>query len=58
MMSTVPLGAVQEMTTLSNAFSAEFDRTAGPAVSIVTRRCADRDDRSGAHGAVAGKIRC
>src|SRR5439155_19317371 len=37
MMSTVPLGAVQEMATLSNAFSAEFGWTAGPAVSIVTK---------------------
>jgi Carboxypeptidase regulatory-like domain/TonB dependent receptor len=37
MMSTLPLGAVQEMTTLSNAFSAEFGWTAGPAVSIVTK---------------------
>jgi hypothetical protein len=37
MMSTVPLGAIQEMTTLSNAFSAEFGWTAGPAVSIVTK---------------------
>jgi hypothetical protein len=37
MLATVPLGAVQEMTTLSNAFSAEFGWTAGPAVSIVTK---------------------
>jgi carboxypeptidase family protein len=37
MMSTLPLGAVQEMTTLSNALSAEFGWTAGPAVSIVTK---------------------
>jgi hypothetical protein len=37
MMSTLPLGAVQEMTTLSNAFNAEFGWTAGPAVSIVTK---------------------
>jgi Carboxypeptidase regulatory-like domain len=37
MMSTVPIGAVQEMSTLSNAFSAEFGWTAGPAVSIVTK---------------------
>ena len=37
MMSTLPLGAVQEMSTLSNAFSAEFGWTAGPAVSIVTK---------------------
>ncbi|HXI27460.1 MAG TPA: TonB-dependent receptor [Vicinamibacterales bacterium] len=37
MLSTLPLGAVQEMSTLSNAFSAEFGFTAGPAVSIVTK---------------------
>ena len=37
MLSTVPQGAVQEMTTSSNAFSAEFGWTAGPAVTIVTR---------------------
>ena len=37
MLSTLPLGAVQEMATLSNAFSAEFGFTAGPAVSIVTK---------------------
>ena len=37
MLSTLPLGAVQEMTTLSNAFSAEFGWTAGPAISIVTK---------------------
>ena len=37
MLSTVPLGAVHEMTTLSNAFSSEFGWTAGPAVSIVTK---------------------
>ena len=37
MMSTLPLGAVQEMSTLSNAFSAEFGWTAGPAISITTK---------------------
>lgn len=37
MLATLPLGAVQEMTTLSNALSAEFGFTAGPAVSIVTK---------------------
>src|SRR3954465_5033882 len=37
MLSTLPLGAVQEMSTLSNAFSAEFGFPAGPAVSIVTK---------------------
>jgi hypothetical protein len=37
MMATLPLGAVQEVTVLSNAFSAEFGWTAGPAVNIVTK---------------------
>src|SRR5262249_18599379 len=37
MLSPLPLGAVQEMSTLSNAFPAEFGFTAGPAVSIVTK---------------------
>jgi hypothetical protein len=37
MMAVVPLSAVQEMTVLSNAFSAEFGWTSGAAVNIVTR---------------------
>ena len=37
MLATLPIGAIQEMTALSNAFSAEFGFTAGPAVSIVTK---------------------
>ena len=37
MFSTVPVGAVQEMTVLSNAFSAEFGWTSGTAVNIVTK---------------------
>jgi hypothetical protein len=37
MMATVPLGAVQEATVLSNAFSAEYGWTAGPAVNLVTK---------------------
>ena len=37
MLTAVPLGAVQEATILSNAFSAEFGWTAGPAVNIVTK---------------------
>jgi len=37
MMATVPIGAVQEATVLSNAFSAEYGWTAGPAVNLVTR---------------------
>jgi outer membrane receptor protein involved in Fe transport len=37
MIATVPLGAVQEVAVLSNAFSAEFGWTAGPAMNIVTK---------------------
>jgi hypothetical protein len=37
MIATLPLGAVQEMTVLSNAFSAEFGWTSGPALNIVTK---------------------
>ncbi|MEO8662014.1 MAG: TonB-dependent receptor, partial [Bryobacteraceae bacterium] len=37
MIATVPLGAIQEMTVLSNAFSAEFGWTSGPALNIVTK---------------------
>ncbi len=37
MIATLPMGAVQEMTVLSNAFSSEFGWTAGPALNIVTK---------------------
>jgi len=37
MIATVPVGAIQEISVLSNAFSAEFGWTAGPAVNIVTK---------------------
>lgn len=37
MQATVPIGAVQEMTVLSSAFSAEYGWTSGPALNIVTR---------------------
>jgi hypothetical protein len=37
MLATVPLGAVQEVSILSNAFSAEYGWTAGPALNIVTK---------------------
>ncbi len=37
MVTTVPAGAVQEVSTLSNAASAEFGWTAGPAMNIVTK---------------------
>jgi Carboxypeptidase regulatory-like domain/TonB dependent receptor-like, beta-barrel len=35
--ATVPLGAIQEVNVLSNAFSAEFGWTSGPALNIVTK---------------------
>lgn len=35
--ATVPLGAVQEVNILSNAFSAEYGWTSGPALNIVTK---------------------
>jgi outer membrane receptor protein involved in Fe transport len=37
MLATVPVGAVQEVAVMSNAFSAEFGWTAGPALNIVTK---------------------
>ena len=37
MLATVPVGAIQEISLLSNAFSAEFGWTAGPALNIVTK---------------------
>jgi len=35
--TTVPLGAVQEVSILSNSFSAEYGWTAGPAMNIVSK---------------------
>jgi len=35
--ATVPIGAIQEMNVLSNAFSSEFGWTSGPALNIVTK---------------------
>jgi hypothetical protein len=35
--ATVPLGAIQEMQVLTNAFSSEFGWTSGPALNIVTK---------------------
>jgi hypothetical protein len=37
MIATMPLGAIEEVTVLSNAFSSEFGWTARPAVNIVTK---------------------
>src|SRR5947208_7399401 len=45
MIATVPLGAVQEITVLSNAFSSEFGWTSGPALNIVTK-----SGTNGSHG--------
>ena len=36
-MSTLPMGAVQEMTVLTTAFSSEYGWTSGPALNIVTK---------------------
>src|SRR5215468_1306181 len=36
-MSTLPMGAVEEMSVLTNAFSSEFGWTSGPALNIVTK---------------------
>ena len=35
--TTVPIGSIQEIAVISNAFSAEFGWTAGPALNIVTK---------------------
>ena len=35
--TTIPLGAIQEIAIISNAFSAEYGWTAGPALNIVTK---------------------
>jgi hypothetical protein len=35
--ATIPLGAIQEINILSNAFSSEFGWTSGPALNIVTK---------------------
>lgn len=35
--ATIPLGAIEEITVLSNAFSSEFGWTTGPALNIVTK---------------------
>ena len=43
--ATVPLGAIQEISIISNAFSAEFGWTAGPALNIVTK-----SGTNGVHG--------
>src|SRR5262245_53351329 len=37
MIATVPIGAVEEVAVLSNAFSAEYGWTSGPAMNIVTK---------------------
>ncbi len=34
---TLPIGAIQEMSALTNAFSSEFGWTAGPALNVITK---------------------
>jgi hypothetical protein len=50
--ATVPLGAIQEITILSNAFSSEFGWTSGPALNIVTKSGTNEF-----HGEVLGLFR-
>ncbi|HUJ31341.1 MAG TPA: carboxypeptidase regulatory-like domain-containing protein [Candidatus Acidoferrum sp.] len=50
--SNLPLDSVQEMTVLTNAFSAEYGYTAGSVVNIVTK-----SGGSGFHGDVFGMFR-
>lgn len=40
--ATIPLGAIQEITILSNSFSSEFGWTSGPALNIVTKSGTNR----------------
>lgn len=35
--ATIPIGAIQELTVLTNAFSSEYGWTSGPALNIVTK---------------------
>jgi outer membrane receptor protein involved in Fe transport len=42
---TLPIGSVQEMSALTNAFSAEFGWTAGPALNVITK--SGSNDRHG-----------
>jgi hypothetical protein len=37
MVATVPVGAIKELSAMTNAFSAEFGWTSGPALNIVTK---------------------
>jgi hypothetical protein len=50
--ATVPLGAIQEIAILSNAFSSEFGWTSGPALNIVTKSGTNEF-----HGEVLGLFR-
>jgi len=50
--ATIPIGAIQEMAVISNAFSAEYGWTAGPALNIVTK-----SGTNGVHGEALVLIR-
>jgi hypothetical protein len=50
--ATVPLGAIQEIHVLSNAFSSEYGWTSGPALNIVTK-----SGTNSVHGELLGMAR-
>ncbi|HUR97180.1 MAG TPA: TonB-dependent receptor [Pyrinomonadaceae bacterium] len=50
--ATIPMGAVQEVNVMSNAFSSEFGWTSGPALNIVTK-----SGSNAFHGEILGLLR-
>ena len=55
-MSTLPMGAVQEMTVMTNAFSSEFGWTSGPALNVVTKSGTNQFHGEGSHLARPGDM--
>ena len=54
--ATVPIGAIQEVQILSNAFSSEFGWTSGPAFNIVTKSGTNRFHGEGVYLARPGRF--
>jgi Carboxypeptidase regulatory-like domain/TonB dependent receptor len=50
--TAVPLAAIQELTVLTNSFSAEYGRSAGAAINLVTRQ-----GTNDVHGDILGLVR-